>query len=209
MQRALVSPASKPASALESAAVASNLSRNDVREEENLLVEAVSLLVQRQRETETWVAEQVWQAQERAAVTERRYAELEARLVDIEDQLNRLLREVEPGRSGADVEERLARLREQVEGLKSGPDGRPARTAQPVPVEPAAPPPPPAFERVERVDPPPIRPARAAATVGGGGQSASFMELLGSTPQDRFGVVLIGLGAIAVLYAILTQLPLR
>jgi hypothetical protein len=36
-------------------------------------------------------------------------------------------------------------------------------------------------------------------------QSPGLLELLGSTPQDRFGVALIGLGAVAVLYALLTQ----
>jgi hypothetical protein len=34
----------------------------------------------------------------------------------------------------------------------------------------------------------------------------TFWDLLGPSPQDRFGLVLIGAGAIAVLYAILTQL---
>ena len=57
----------------------------------NLLIEAVSLLVQRQRETEGWVAEQIWQAEERAAATERRYAELEARLLGIEEHVSRLV----------------------------------------------------------------------------------------------------------------------
>ncbi|TMF06483.1 MAG: hypothetical protein E6I52_00235 [Chloroflexi bacterium] len=75
--------------------------------------------MQRQRETEGWVNEQVWQAEERVAATERRYAELEARLAGIEDQLMRLAQEAgEPGRGDAGVDERLALLREQVEGLK-------------------------------------------------------------------------------------------
>ncbi len=108
---------------------------NEVKEEGNLLVEAVSLLVQRQRETESWVSEQVWQAEERAAATERRYAELEARLAGIEDRLMRLAQEAgELGRGDASVDERLARLREQVEGLKSGADGRPVRSAAGSPI---------------------------------------------------------------------------
>jgi hypothetical protein len=214
--------------------VASDLSRSDVKEEvgvgvgENLLIEAVSLLVQRQHETESWVAEQVSQAEERAAVSERRYGELEARLVGIEDQLERLMREVEPGRSAA-VDERLVRLREQLEGLKSGADGRPARavpapslptleaTPAPPPREPEPPTPhtpltrepePSTYRAALLREPVPPKPAslRAAAADG---QSAGFWDLLGSTAESRFGIALIGVGAIAVLFAILTQLPLR
>ncbi len=214
------SPASKRVSTLESAAVVSDLACNDVREEvgvgvevgveESLLIEAVSLLVQRQRETETWVTEQVWQAEQRAATSERRYAELEARLVDIEEQLTRLLRDTEPGRSDAAVEERLARLREQVEDLKTGGDGRPAHTVTvPGPTPPQAGPVLPREFEPAPAPPPPVRPARVAATAGGSSQSPGLLELLGATPQDRFGIALIGLGAVAVLYAILTQLPLR
>jgi hypothetical protein len=204
--------------------VASDLSRSDVKEEvgvgvgENLLIEAVSLLMQRQRETESWVAEQVWQSEERAAVAERRYAELEARLVGIEDQLDRLMREVEPGRSDA-VDERLAGLREQLEGLKSGSDGRPVRavpapsppTLEVTPLPPREPEPPTYHAAPSREPEPPVYKAAPprAAVAAGDGQSAGFWDLLGSTPQDRFGIALIGLGAIAVLYAVLTQLPLR
>src|SRR5205807_6153313 len=97
--------------------VASELSRTEVKEEGNLLIEAVALLVQRQRETESWVAEQIWQAEERAAATDRRYAELEARLEGIEEHLARLVHEIEPARGDPAGDERLARLREQVEGL--------------------------------------------------------------------------------------------
>ena len=32
------------------------------------------------------------------------------------------------------------------------------------------------------------------------------MELLGAGPAERFGLVLIGAGAVAVVYAVLTQL---
>jgi hypothetical protein len=38
--------------------------------------------------------------------------------------------------------------------------------------------------------------------------SGGVLDLLGATPGDRIGVVLIGAGAIAVLYAVLTQLHL-
>src|SRR5437868_14500501 len=92
--------------------------RTEVKVEGNLLIEAVSLLVQRQRETESWVAEQIWQAGERASATDRRYAELEARLEGIEAHLARLVHEVEPTRGDPVGDERLARLRERVVGLQ-------------------------------------------------------------------------------------------
>jgi hypothetical protein len=185
--------------------VASDLSRADLREDESLLIEAVELLVQRQRETESWVTEQARQAEERAVVSERRYTDLEARLVGVESQLERLMHDVGPGRSDTVVDERLALLREQVEGLKSRlPAHNTAPAREPEPPRPVAQSPR-TYSRAERH---PNRPARAAAIVGGI-QSASFWEVLGSTPEDRFGIALIGLGAIAVLYAILTQLPLR
>jgi hypothetical protein len=49
-------------------------------EENTLLIEAVSLLVQRQRESETWLAEQFRQTAFSEAVLDRRMAELEERL---------------------------------------------------------------------------------------------------------------------------------
>ena len=217
---------------------------------ENLLIEAVSLLVQRQRETESWVAEQVWQAEERATEVEHRYAELEARLAGIEEQLDRLLSEVEPGRSAA-VDERLARLREQVEGLKSAADGRSARTSGNVVLAAEDKPEPVAARAAERrpesreadgapepryadgaperqverrgearpeprydpreVEPRreerrPAGPPRRSAVAAASPQSVGFLELLGATPQDRWGFVLILAGAVAVVYAVLSQL---
>jgi hypothetical protein len=182
----------------------------EVKEEGNLVIEAVSLLVQRQRETEGWVAEQIWQAEERAAATERRYAELEARLVGIEEHLARLVHDVEPTQGATVDDERVTRLREQVEDLKSaGTDGYSVRGA-PVPTPAAASAPAAPVREPDVARPIPTAPeprysepsvARAAVSPGVG-----FMELLGTSPQDRWGVVLIGAGAVAVLYALLTQL---
>jgi hypothetical protein len=194
--------------------VPSDLSRTEVREEGNLLIEAVALLVQRQRETESWVAEQIWQAEERTAATDRRYAELDARLADIEEHLARLVHEIEPPRGDPAVDERLARLRAQVEGLKSGPatEPRPAHGA-PIAVDPIAPVvadaparEPESARSVPAAEPRYQRRAVAAPAAGAGQQSVPFWDLLGPTPQDRFGLALIGAGAVAVLYAILTQL---
>jgi hypothetical protein len=190
--------------------VPSDLSRGDIREEGNLLIEAVSLLVQRQGETEGWVTEQIWLAEERAAAAERRYSELEARLADLEEQLERLAQDIEPAHGDASIDERLARLREQVEGLKSAADGRLARSGTgPVitaPAQSAQAAPEADVSRPVRVPEPRYeeraagRPPRAASTP----QGAGFWELLGPSPQARYGFVLIGAGSVAVVYALLS-----
>ena len=206
--------------------MSANPPRNDVSEEGTLLIEAVSLLVQRQRDSESRVAEQVLHAEQRAAATERLYAELEARVASIEEQLTRLAREIEPVRGDPAANERLARLREQLEGLKAGADGRSARAATPaVPAGPGGSvgPGAPTADTVLLRDPEPVRasveskprsrpaaapaaamPARAPAPQPA--QRVSFWDLLGSNAQDRFGLAFIGLGAVAVLYAALSLL---
>jgi hypothetical protein len=251
----------------------------EAHNEDNLLIEAVSLLVQRQRETEAWVAEQVEQADERAASVERHYTALESRLAGIEEQLDSLIREVEPGRGDAVVGQRLARLREQVADLRSDSDGRSLRSVpSATPVEPqAAPRQPDAYPvpptsgsapdtyrgspptsgsapdtyrgspptsgsapDAYRESPPAsgsapeayrtltpsatdapiaaeaprasssstpglsaVAAGLASSTAGG---RASFWELTGPTSRERFGLAVIGLGVVAVLYAVLTQL---
>jgi hypothetical protein len=189
--------------------VLSDLNRKEVGEEGNLLIEAVSLLVQRQRETEGWIAEQIWQAEERASASERLYAELEVRLAGIEEHLARLVHDVEPLRDDVGVDERLERLREQVEGLKSSGDGRAVRPNPVLAVSPGSIPPPAAEPRhsTERraVGARPVAEPRPR-TAGTSGPGVSFWELLGQSPQDRFGLVLIGAGLVAVVYAGLTQL---
>jgi hypothetical protein len=200
--------------------------KTEIKEEGNLLIDAVSLLVQRQRETETWVSEQIWHAEERAAETERRYAELESRLADIEAHLARLVHDVEPSGGDAVVDERLARLREQLEGLKSVADGHPtsrgAVASRAIPADE----PPPAVQPRRRTsatvtaevprtvtvaestaEDEPVYERRVVATrrpVANTG--IGFWDLLGDTREDRAGVLLIGAGAVAVLYAILLQL---
>jgi hypothetical protein len=51
-------------------------------------------------------------------------------------------------------------------------------------------------------------PAGTSRGVAAGGQFSGFLELLGDTPQNRFGLILIGVGLIAVVYAVLSQLHL-
>jgi hypothetical protein len=178
--------------------VSPDLPRSELGEDNNLLIEAVSLLVQRQRETESWVADQVRQAEERAAATERRYAELEARLASIEERLARLAHEAEPTRAEAIDTERFARLRAQLEGLKSGADGRPARSPSALPAAP-----------LPNATPARARPVRAPEPPSDAThqhQSPGLWDLLGTSPQDRFGLVIMGVGAVAVLYSALTLL---
>jgi hypothetical protein len=79
------------------------LPRRDIAEEENLLIEAVSLLVQRQRDTEE------------------RYAQLETRLAEIEAHLSRV------AAAGA-ADERLALLRDQLEELRGESEPRAVRS---------------------------------------------------------------------------------
>jgi hypothetical protein len=138
--------------------VPSNLSRTEATEEGKLLIEAISLLVQRQHETESWVDEQIGQAEGRAAATDRRYAELEARLASLEERLARLVLDVEPA-------------------VESPPLANATPAMAPPVREPA---------QVQAAD----EPERARPV---------------ATRQDRFGVVLIGAGAVAVLFAILMQ----
>ncbi len=191
--------------------MASDLSRTEVKEEGNLLIEAVALLVQRQRETESWVAEQIWQADERAAATDRRYAQLEARLEGIEAHLARLLHEIEPDRGDPADEERLARLREQGEGLKLAPRtaGQSVRSA-PVPLESEERGSPPVVDGAPRAPQsarlaspaePHYQDLAMAATPG-----VTLWDLLGHSPEARIGLLLIGAGAIAVVFAALSLL---
>lgn len=191
--------------------------------EGNLLVEAVSLLLQRQRETESWLTEQFRQTERSAAQVERRYTELDQRLSRIEQRLAGLVRNVDP--STAD-DRQLSRLREQVETLSSGVTTltarptpivglppRPGWTSPPRGVGPRedvaavtpAPEPPsataePAVVRVEAA------PAEAVVRTAPQPRAGGVWYILGDTPADRFGALLIGGGAIAVLYTVLTQL---
>jgi len=218
--------------------VSRDLRSDDAEQEDNLLIEAMSLLVQRHRETESWLAEQIALAEHRAVASERRYADLETRLTGIEDQLTRLAHELEPGRGDAAADERLARLREQVEGLKSDGDGGPGHAvpppgaipptaAGPLAASAAAAPAPakapvsapasagPATPEPKRQQTSAAANSQSAAAASGSSavsafssQATSVWEMMGPRPQDRFGLVLIGVGLLAVFYAILTQLRL-
>jgi hypothetical protein len=165
--------------------------RTDPDQQDDLLIEAVSLLVQRQREIEAWAADRVYQSEERAAAMEQRHTDVEVRLTAIEDQLARLAREVAPGRAKV-ADDRVSRLREQIEDLRTAGDGFSARALAPEIV--AAQPHP---------DSPSGAPTSTATTTRG---SVSFWDLFGQTPVERFGFLLIGVGGVAVLYALLSFL---
>jgi septal ring factor EnvC (AmiA/AmiB activator) len=148
--------------------VASNLPREDTTADEDLLIEAVSLLLQRQRENEAWIAQ---------------HSDLDARLAALEDRLGRLVREQATSRASA-ADERMARLREQLEALRSAEsEARPVRAVS-------------AVRSVPPVTTTTTTPARSA------------WEVLGATPRDRFGLAMMGVGVLAVLYALGTQLRL-
>jgi hypothetical protein len=185
--------------------VASNPSRSNVIEEENLLIEAVSLLLQRQRETESVLAE----SRQQLDGIDRRHAEFEARLASIEDRLARLARELGSSRTDAAAGERLARLREHLAELKSDGDPRPRRPLRP--------------PEVTSLDAARRQPEAQRAASGTGASLPSsapdavvptpeatrgptLWNIVGATPRDRFGLLLIGVGVIAVLYAVLSML---
>src|SRR6185369_574112 len=84
----------------------------------DLLIEAISLLGQRQQETEAWAAERVHLAEERAQAVEQRQLDLERRLDDLEQRMAQLGEELDPELPAGGPEERLARLRQHVEELR-------------------------------------------------------------------------------------------
>jgi hypothetical protein len=201
--------------------------------ERALLLEALTLLVQRQAETESALIQQVGETNSRVAAMERRSRDLEERLAEIGERLQRLASEVEPDPG---LPRRVAVLQAQVERLH----GRPVDDAlAPTPVAQPA-------HRVEeprvrveeprvrveepraRFDEPPARfdepsprfeappprrevhqvrsqavPPRRALLATSTG---TLWERLGATNQDRASLVLMGTGVVVVLAAALAQL---
>jgi hypothetical protein len=157
--------------------------------ERALLLEALTLLVQRQAETESALADQVVRTTTRVANVERRGAELDARVADIDARLRQLATQVEPdpGLPG-----RVAVLQAQLQELQLT---RTAESTPPTPPPPTAPtePPPPKS--------PPPEPAVVAP-------ANTVWERLGATNQDRASAVLIGAGVLVVVFAALAQLRL-
>jgi hypothetical protein len=176
-------------------------------EEADLLIEAISLLGQRQQETEAWAAERVHQADERAQAVEQRQLELERRLESLEQRLAQLGEQIEPELPAGGPDERLARLRQHVEELRGVATAFEDNSVEPpalvapvsvasVPprVEPPAPPSPPRIERPSA----PARQPRAA-------QGSDFWQRLEQFPP-RADTALLLLGLLVVLYAGLWQI---
>jgi hypothetical protein len=188
--------------------------------ERALLLEALTLLVQRQVESESALSDQVARTNTRVANVERRGVDLAARVADIDARLLQLATQVEPDPGLAS---RVAVLQAQLQQLQV------ARIAdtQPVPQPPQpsyqAPPPP--VQTAPRTEPtPPVLPLlqairqpqsqpprqyvpqhRRPAVVG---TADTLWARLGNTNQDRASIVLIGTGVLVVVFAALAQLRL-
>jgi hypothetical protein len=177
--------------------------------ERALLLEALTLLVQRQADTESALTDKVARTNTRVANVERRGADLEARVADIDARLQQLATQVEPDPGLAS---RVAVLQAQLQQLHVGriaeqpyqssapepPTHQAPPTSQTEPAVPASPP-------VQAVRKPQAPPPRRAAVVG---SADSLWDRLGTTNQDRASAVLIGTGVLVVVFAALAQLRL-
>jgi len=194
--------------------VQGELAEATVVRERALLLEALTLLVKRQAETETALTAQLARTNARVAAAERRGLELEARLADIDARLQRLASEVAPDPG---LPRRVAVLQSQVENLQAAAGSTQAALAVTEPRAPqavisvaaVAAPAPQAVPSVATPSAPPRQPQaaplapRRAALVG---SPDTLWDRLGSTNQDRASVVLIGAGVLAVVFAAIAQL---
>jgi hypothetical protein len=201
--------------------------------ERALLLEALTLLVQRQAESDAALSDELARANTRVAAIERRSIELENRLVLLDERLSQLATEVEPDPG---LPRRLAVLQAHVERLGGQPTAEPPYSppAAPVPPVPARPmpasPAPPVAARPAQMPPadvrtsrPAVRPSEPAEVPARGTEAPhpqaatdrrqalvpsgeALWERLGATNQDRASIVLIGAGVLVVAYAVLAQL---
>jgi hypothetical protein len=182
-----------------------------MNEESRLLVEAVSLLLEREREIEATLTDRFHHAERHAARVERGYAEVEARVHRIEKRLAELAPSIDPRSGDLAV---LAQIRGQLTALAppAGPAAAPEPLQQLVSVPPSGPPP------VSPTPPPPpsspathadTASASSALTTSSADSGKSPWSALGDTREARFGALLMAAGAIALLYIILTQAGLH
>ena len=176
-------------------------------DERQLLLEAVTLLTQLQSDTETTLHGRLDQTWRRMSVLEQRLGEFETRLTSIDDRLARLAVELRPDPR---IDERVNQLRTNIDRLASRSN---ARATQPAarsvavaeadrtPVVPSA---------VDSVTQPEPVTAPAPADEGPFKRQVEpapkVLDYLGRTPQDRAGVILIGVGLVAVVYAALANI---
>jgi hypothetical protein len=110
--------------------VVEDQAETSVVRERTLLVEALTLLMERQQEAETELTERLARTNSRVVAVERRFGEIESRLAGIEERLLRLATEVEPDPG---VSRRVATLQAHVERLQSpgtSPSGAAAQQPQ-------------------------------------------------------------------------------
>jgi hypothetical protein len=150
------------------------------REEAKLLVEAVSLLLQREQEIETAMTDRFRKAQLRAADVAQRWNSVDQRLSRVEQRLAELAPSIDPQRAGAAV---VSQLKYEVESL-------PIRIASSANVG----------GRLERTvaDSAPEVASQPKATT-------SAWALLGDTAEARLGAVLIGVGALVLVVVLFMQ----
>jgi hypothetical protein len=201
-------------------------------EERKLLINAVTLLARNHSQAESALTQQAAEASRRMLALERRCLELEQQLGSIHDQLRKLSKEVLVP-ADAESQQRLAELRGQLSRLAqrsdpSGPVPVPVPVAAPVsqvtPIAPATPvatdfevirpvadAPAAHVERLATVysdasPPPPPPPAPPSRSPSAFATARPLWRGTTTMSQDNAGLILIGVGAIALLFAILTQL---
>jgi len=81
-------------------------------QEAELLIEAISLLAQRQQETEMWAAERIRFAEDRATSAEHRLTSIETQLSALEGAVAKLSDQEEPALIAGTPEECLAKIQE-------------------------------------------------------------------------------------------------
>jgi hypothetical protein len=219
-------------------------------DEQQLLIEAVTVLTQRQIETQASIGQHIGEMTQRIGAIERRFDEFEVRLVRIDEQVTRLAMDLEkPAHSGS--EQRVTQLRAQIERLNRGaPADAPGKAPPPItpmpvtlapadtlpiapgtlaptprsahfaqgPTSPTTAPPAPPFDSIPKsahaesvVAAPPATPAAGGSEAVDRAPQApkhgtSLLTTAAGSRQDWAGVILIGLGLVAVLYAVLTQI---
>lgn len=145
-------------------------------DERKLLIDAVTLLARNQAEAESAHSQYAADASRRMLTLERRCLDLEQRLAALDERLRKLGDDVHMP-VDSEGAERLSALRGEVERMTH-------RPSTPAPAAPA-------------VAPAPMRQTPAI--------NWQTLASSGVVTQDRAGLALMGLGAVAIVFAILTQ----
>jgi hypothetical protein len=171
-------------------------------DERKLLIDAVTLLARNQSRAESELAQQSAESSRRMLALERRCLDLEQRLGGIQEELRKLSREVLLS-ADPDSQQRLAELRGQLARLAQRSDVN-ATPANIVAMDFDAVHPVPADAPVAPVEPP--TPVPPPAAPGSNSAPRPLWRSSNVVTQDNAGLLLIGVGAVAVLFAILTQI---